>query len=40
MEKNGYDCLGQSKMVKRPVIMHIIVYVGFIIINIEFGDYN
>ncbi|MBC5842524.1 MAG: (Fe-S)-binding protein [Flavobacteriaceae bacterium] len=29
--------LGQSKMVKRPVagIMHIIVYVGFIIINIE-----
>ncbi|CAM3997531.1 (Fe-S)-binding protein [Flavobacterium weaverense] len=29
--------LGQSKMVKRPVagIMHIIVYLGFIIINIE-----
>lgn len=29
--------LGQSKMVKRPVagIMHIIVYVGFVIINIE-----
>ncbi len=29
--------LGQSKMVRRPVagIMHIIVYVGFIIINIE-----
>lgn len=29
--------LGQSKMVKRPIagIMHIIVYVGFIIINIE-----
>lgn len=29
--------LGQSKMVKRPVagIMHIFVYVGFIIINIE-----
>jgi heterodisulfide reductase subunit C len=29
--------LGQSKMVKRPVagIMHIIVYAGFIIINIE-----
>jgi heterodisulfide reductase subunit C len=29
--------LGQSKMVKRPVagILHIIVYVGFIIINIE-----
>ena len=29
--------LGQSKMVRRPVsgIMHIIVYVGFVIINIE-----
>jgi hypothetical protein len=29
--------LGQSKMVVRPVagFMHIIVYVGFIIINIE-----
>lgn len=29
--------LGQSKMVKRPVsgIMHILVYVGFVIINIE-----
>lgn len=29
--------LGQSKMVKRPVsgIMHIFVYVGFIIINVE-----
>jgi len=29
--------LGQSKMVVRPVagILHIIVYVGFIIINIE-----
>ncbi|MES2485597.1 MAG: Fe-S oxidoreductase, partial [Bacteroidota bacterium] len=29
--------LGQSKMVRRPVagILHIIVYVGFIIINIE-----
>ena len=29
--------LGQSKMVKRPVagILHIIVYAGFIIINIE-----
>jgi heterodisulfide reductase subunit C len=29
--------LGQSKMVKRPVagIMHIIVYVGFVVINIE-----
>jgi hypothetical protein len=29
--------LGQSKMVKRPVagILHIVVYVGFIIINIE-----
>ncbi|MBP7471197.1 MAG: Fe-S oxidoreductase, partial [Flavobacterium sp.] len=29
--------LGQSKMVKRPVagLLHIIVYVGFVIINIE-----
>jgi len=29
--------LGQSKMVKRPIagILHIIVYVGFIIVNIE-----
>ena len=29
--------LGQSKMVKRPVagILHIVVYLGFIIINIE-----
>lgn len=29
--------LGQSKMVRRPIsgIMHIIVYVGFVIINIE-----
>ena len=29
--------LGQSKMVKRPVagLLHIIVYAGFIIINIE-----
>ena len=29
--------LGQSKMVKRPIagFLHIIVYVGFVIINIE-----
>ncbi len=29
--------LGQSKMVKRPIagVLHIVVYVGFIIINIE-----
>ena len=29
--------LGQSKMIRRPItgILHIIVYVGFIIINIE-----
>ena len=29
--------LGQSKMVKKPImgILHIIVYVGFVIINIE-----
>ena len=29
--------LGQSKMVKRPFsgFLHIIVYVGFVIINIE-----
>lgn len=33
----AYIALGQSKMVRRPVagIMHVIVYVGFIIINIE-----
>ena len=29
--------LGQSKMVKRPIagILHVVVYVGFILINIE-----
>ena len=29
--------LGQSKMVRRPIsgILHIVVYVGFVIINIE-----
>jgi len=29
--------LGQSKMIKRPIagFLHIIVYVGFVIINIE-----
>ena len=29
--------LGQSKMVRRPIsgILHIIVYIGFVIINIE-----
>ena len=29
--------LGQSKMVKRPIagFLHIIVYVGFVIINLE-----
>jgi len=29
--------LGQSKMVNRPIagILHIIVYIGFIVINIE-----
>ncbi|WP_426091997.1 4Fe-4S dicluster domain-containing protein [Flavobacterium sp. DSR3-2] len=33
----GMIAVGQSKMVKRPVtgILHIIVYVGFVIINIE-----
>ena len=33
----AYVALGQSKMVRRPVagLMHLIVYVGFIIINIE-----
>ena len=32
-----YIALGQSKMVKRPVsgFLHVIVYVGFVIINIE-----
>lgn len=35
--KMGRVAIGQSKMVKKPVsgILHIIVYVGFIIINIE-----
>ena len=29
--------LGQGKMVRRPVsgILHIVVYIGFVIINIE-----
>ena len=33
----AYIALGQSRMVKRPIsgILHVIVYVGFIIINIE-----
>ncbi len=33
----AYIALGQSKMVRRPVagILHIVVYLGFIIINIE-----
>ncbi|MCA0931244.1 (Fe-S)-binding protein [Lutimonas saemankumensis] len=33
----GAIALGQSKMVRRPVagILHVIVYIGFIIINIE-----
>lgn len=33
----AYIALGQSKMVKRPIagLLHIIVYVGFVIINIE-----
>lgn len=32
-----YIALGQSKLVKRPVsgLMHVLVYIGFIIINIE-----
>lgn len=32
--------LGQSKMVTRPIsgILHIIVYVGFIVINFEFVE--
>lgn len=35
--KMGRIAIGQSKMVKKPVsgILHIIVYVGFVIINIE-----
>ena len=34
--------LGQSKMVKRPIagVLHIIVYLGFIIINIEVIENN
>ncbi len=33
----GKVALGQSKMVKRPIagVLHILVYVGFVIINIE-----
>jgi len=33
--------LGQSKMVRRPIagILHIVVYLGFIIINIEVYDF-
>ena len=33
----AYIALGQTKMVKKPIsgILHIVVYVGFIIINIE-----
>ncbi|QCE43090.1 4Fe-4S dicluster domain-containing protein [Psychroserpens sp. NJDZ02] len=33
----AYIALGQSKMVKRPIagFLHVVVYVGFIIINIE-----
>ena len=29
--------LGQSKMIRRPIagILHIIIYIGFVIINIE-----
>lgn len=36
-ENMAMIALGQSKMIKRPVagVLHIIVYVGFIIINIE-----
>lgn len=36
-ETMGRVALGQSKMVKRPIagFLHILVYVGFIIINIE-----
>ncbi|AUC76355.1 4Fe-4S dicluster domain-containing protein [Olleya sp. Bg11-27] len=33
----AYIALGQSKMVKRPIagFLHVVVYVGFVIINIE-----
>lgn len=33
----GRVALGQGKMVKRPVagILHILVYLGFIIVNLE-----
>lgn len=33
----AYIALGQSKMVRRPIagILHVIVYIGFVIINIE-----
>ncbi len=37
LSKMALLAIGQSKMVKRPIsgILHIIVYIGFIIINIE-----
>lgn len=37
LKNMAYIALGQSKMVKRPIagFLHIVVYVGFIIINIE-----
>ena len=33
----GQVALGQGKMVKRPVagILHILVYLGFVIVNLE-----
>ena len=37
MEDNAKVALGQSKMVVRPIagIMHVLLYIGFVIINIE-----
>jgi hypothetical protein len=37
LEKFNFLALGQKKMFKNPLvaIMHLVVYVGFIIINIE-----
>lgn len=36
----GRVALGQGKMVKRPVagILHILVYLGFIIVNLELAE--
>jgi len=37
LKNMAFIALGQSKMIRRPItgVLHIIVYIGFIIINIE-----